>query len=725
MRCAEVDCPAYNRMDSPCWRVPNTMCREHGGADYAQKLARCVICPVFKVHAERDPQGWSHLVSEQLVHLTQAVLTHAFQKDEIILPILNNMGDGLFTWDEQAKITYFNAAAAQITGIPETDALGMHCKDAFRTPVCETDCPFTISTHEATTFRKREFVITRVDGSPIPVICSTFVLRDLHGKVLGGVEIFRDISASKRLEDSLRISEGKYRRIFEGSKDMIFFTSNDGVINDVNQAGVELLGYRSKQALTSLISVENIYDNPMHWKVFKKQIDRDGFVKDFEASFKKRDGTPLHCLLSGNAVRDENGKIIGYEGIAKDITARMDAIRNLRQRHRELWVLTSVALAMNKTQDLDDILMTALKKVLEALNLTSGCIFLIDHQRPAFSLRVEQGLPKGWISRSHTLVLDDKLLMGSLLKEDLSLKPEPIFPPFRATLKCADSDEPVQLTCFLITAKEKASGFLALEVPPNRDITTGQDFHLLGSLGNFLGGATENARLLETIHRHREELKGLTAKLLYSQEEERKRIARELHDEAGQALTGINFALQTIEKELSAEPSAVKEYIADVKKQIDRTYQEMRHLSYRLHPALLSDLGLEPALEAYLGEVSKYSQLEIDFRMVGFEERLDPEVETVLYRISQEALTNSLKYSGAKRFRLSIIKSYPHIIFLAEDDGIGFDVEFSRTHKHALGLLTMRERAAMVGGNFSLRSSKGKGTRIRIEIPIKESSGGH
>ena len=108
--------------------------------------------------------------------------------------------------------------------------------------------------------------------------------------------------------------------------------------------------------------------------------------------------------------------------------------------------------------------------------------------------------------------------------------------------------------------------------------------------------------------------------------------------------------------------------------------------------------------------------------MVGFEDRVDPEIESILYRISQEALTNTLKHADANHFKLSIIKSYPQIIFLAQDDGVGFDIGEFNGHKQALGLLSMRERAAMLGGKFKLRTSKGKGTQIRIEIPIKESS---
>ena len=134
----------------------------------------------------------------------------------------------------------------------------------------------------------------------------------------------------QQLRDDLEHAERKYRRLFEGSKDLIFITHKDGKFRDVNQACVDLLGYSGKEELLSLGSVEQIYDKATHWKVFKRQIDRDGYVKDFEALFRRKDGKRIHGLLSGNAVRSRYGEFIGYQGIAKDITARMDAIQNFQ-----------------------------------------------------------------------------------------------------------------------------------------------------------------------------------------------------------------------------------------------------------------------------------------------------------------------------------------------------------------------------------------------------------
>jgi two-component system sensor histidine kinase NreB len=225
---------------------------------------------------------------------------------------------------------------------------------------------------------------------------------------------------------------------------------------------------------------------------------------------------------------------------------------------------------------------------------------------------------------------------------------------------------------------------------------------------------------METIRLHRQELRKLTKKLFQTQEEERRRIARELHDEAGQALTAIKLGLDRLEEHVPTGNNQMEEEIAEIRKMILQTSSEIRRLSYRLHPTLLSDLGLEPALNLYFKELRKRAALGIDFHMVGFDHRLDAETETVLYRFSQEALTNTLKHAGAKHFRLSIIKSYPKIIFLAEDDGDGFDSQFAGNDQLSLGLIGMRERAQLLGGTFQLRSKAGEGTRIRIEVPLGE-----
>lgn len=720
-QCAMHLCPAYANEDTACWRISNTWCAGHCEFRGETRLDSCLLCPVFKARAETDPRGWNHFLAAEMHHLTRVHDTKIAHQEEMYLEVLNHLPHGLMITDQRDRVYYANHAAERITGKPAPELMGKRSEEIFPTVQPQAQSSETEVQQNRTGARASQFEIVTNEGRAVFVTCLTSSINDTDGSIIAKLHLLEDVTNRKSLEDELIRSEKKYRRLFEGSKDMIFIHSKGSIFKDVNEACVEMLGYGSKDELLSVASVERIYVNPMHRKVFQEQIDRFGFVKDFETSFKRRDGARLHCLISGNAVRDSEGKIVGYEAIAKDVTARMDGVRNLHQQNRELSLLHSVAVAMNVTHELDEILLIALKKVLEVLNLCSGAIFLINAEKSAFVLKVQQGL-SGKLAGSHYhTVLYDQALMQSLLKEDRSLQPQRTFPPFKASLSVANGDDPVELLCFLITAKKRASGFIALEIPPNNQITD-RDHQMLGSLGNFLGSAIDNACLVRTIRQHREELKGLTARLFHSQEQERKRIAQELHDEAGQALTGINFAIETILRNLSPDLAHIDEKILDIKKQINRTYQEMRRISHRLHPALLSDLGLEPALEYCFGRISKYSQIRIDFRMVGFDERMDPHIETVLYRISQEAVNNTLKHANAKNFRLFIIKSYPNIIFLAEDDGVGFDPAYLEHHEHALGLLGMRERASMVNGRFTLRTGIGKGTRIRIEIPIKESS---
>jgi PAS domain S-box-containing protein len=639
-----------------------------------------------------------------------------FLSRDSLLQILDNHPDAIFATDKQGRISYFNKKAERITGISSQKALGMYCSQLFQDNTCQYQCP--VKKDQLQEQNQHELIIIKASGARISVLCFMTPLRDEDGIIVGGINVFRDISEQKRLEKDLQYSENKYQYIFEGSKDMIFLFSTKGTVQDVNQAGIELLGFRDKSEMLSLESVEKIFYKPVHWKVFKKQLDLYGYVRDFEANFQRKDGVSLHCLISGNAISEDSGRVIGYEGVVKDITARMDADQILKRRHRELMLLNSVALCLNMGSDLRSVLKTVLKKVLQALHLYSGAIFLLDPEKQSFFMDVHHGFPK-LIDKNYRLVFHDQVLYRYLLKNEHHLQPMPNYPPFKISLQDARGISLARLTCFLITTKEKASGFFAFYISDQRQLSD-QDVHIMGSLGNFLGGAIENARLLHTIHKHREELKGVTAKLFHSQETERRRIARELHDEVGQALTGINFSLEDIEKRLTDDYSELKDQLWSIKKHIKDTYQELRSISYNLHPSLLSDLGLEAALETYLQNCAKQTGLDIDFQMIGFEERIDPNIEIAFYRLTQEVLTNTIRHAQATKFKLSLIKSFPHLIFVAEDNGQGFDPNTLDRHREALGLLSMRERAAMLNGSFSLQTSEGQGTRIRIEIPIRE-----
>ena len=452
---------------------------------------------------------------------------------------------------------------------------------------------------------------------------------------------------------------------------------------------------------------------------FVKKINRETYVRDYEVDFKKRDGTPIHVLISSRRYENPETKEIEFEGIIKDITKRKIAERSLEQRNRELSILNEIALGINSAIDLREIFRMTLKNILRALQLKRGALFLIDRETKKAQLHAVYGFRERAVKDADKVLFRDTVLMKFLLEEGNKLPLKPGFPPFQATYRNKKAKSVPWLSCFLISSKGKAVGFFGLDLPPSR-ILTSHEIHLLGSIGNFLGGPVENARLMETIRNHSQELRGLTKRLFQSQEEERRRIARELHDEAGQALTGIKLGLDRLEDAVPPEAKAFRKEIEEIRNMLVRTSSEIRRLSYHLHPAVLIDLGLEPALDLYFAEASDHSGLDIEFHMVGFDSRVESGIETVLYRFAQEALNNTLKHSQASNFYVSIIKSYPKIIFLAEDNGIGFDGLSAGTAKMSLGLLGMRERADLLGGTFQIRTQPGEGTRLRIEIPLME-----
>lgn len=634
-----------------------------------------------------------------------------------IAVVLNNLSDAFMIMDAKGRVEFLNKVAQNITGYTTAQAKGIRCHTLFGAEECHTYCPFRFNTGAKTICQKRELLINHINGSRIPVEATISLIIDTDGLVTGAVEVFNDISKIKLLENGIKDSEFKYRRLFETTKDMIFIVSETGRFLDVNQALVDLLGYRKKQDLYTLKHVGKIFIDVIHWEVFQKQITLNGYVKDFEAGFKTREGNRVHCSLSANAIRDNQGNLIGYEGIARDITARMDAFRNLYKHHQELLLLNTIAVTMNSVRELDQVLSIALTKVMDLLDFSIGAIFLINHETGSFEVNAHKGFSDTLGNVPRDLVFHDSQLEKFLLGKNNVLMPKSIFPSFKVSLDNSQTRKPIVLSCFLITEKEKPSGFMAFWIK-NEESLAIEDFHLLGSLGNFVGGAIANINLIEAVQTHREELKRVTAQLFESQEVECKRISRELHDETGSSLIGINLKLDAVECKIPEKASEARALLRHIKGQINHTYMEMRRISHRLHPALLTDLGLEAALDQHITQISEETSLNITFKMIGFSGRIDPEKETMLYRFSQEALSNTLKYAQAKSFKLSIIRGYPCIIFVADDDGVGFDPSGDQAGRPALGLLSMRERANLQGGKFTIRTAPGAGTRIRIEIPI-------
>ena len=228
------------------------------------------------------------------------------------------------------------------------------------------------------------------------------------------------------------------------------------------------------------------------------------------------------------------------------------------------------------------------------------------------------------------------------------------------------------------------------------------------------------SELLQESRDMQERLRRLARRVLRVQEEERKEVSRELHDEIAQTLVGINVHLENLTRDLPVNPKVFKQRIARTQRLVGKAVDTVHRFARDLRPTMLDDLGLIPALHGYLKEFTKRTKVRVQFTAFAGVEQLSSARRTVLYRIAQSALTNIARHPRASQVRVSLHKVQNTVRLEVQDDGKSFDtgrVLFAKRHTR-LGLLGMRERAEMFGGSFAVESAPGQGTTIRAQIPF-------
>ena len=226
-------------------------------------------------------------------------------------------------------------------------------------------------------------------------------------------------------------------------------------------------------------------------------------------------------------------------------------------------------------------------------------------------------------------------------------------------------------------------------------------------------------RVLAEARTYHGRLQQLSSQVLTAHEGERKRIARELHDDTGQALTSILVRLRLLEKTVADE--GVRRNVEELRELTGNALDSVRRMAVDLRPSALDDLGLVPALHSYAEKYSTAWPIKVTFSAEGLKKRLPPNVELVLYRIVQEALTNVAKHSGANAVEIKLRRRSNTVTVTVYDDGKGFDIrEVTRTDGSGLGLFGMRERLALVGGAIDIESTPGRGTTIIARVPLQD-----
>ena len=228
------------------------------------------------------------------------------------------------------------------------------------------------------------------------------------------------------------------------------------------------------------------------------------------------------------------------------------------------------------------------------------------------------------------------------------------------------------------------------------------------------------SELLAQSDRMQEQLRQLSRQILSAQEDERKKISRELHDVIAQTLTGINIRLAALKKEASLNTKGLERSIERTQRLVEKSVDIVHQFARELRPAVLDDLGLIPALHSFVKTFSKRTHLHVNLKVFAGVEKLDSNKRTILYRVAQEALNNVARHAQASRVEVGIQKLASSIGMKIHDNGKSFNADgvLKTKGRKRLGLLGMRERLEMVGGTFCIQSAPGQGTTIEAEMPF-------
>lgn len=224
----------------------------------------------------------------------------------------------------------------------------------------------------------------------------------------------------------------------------------------------------------------------------------------------------------------------------------------------------------------------------------------------------------------------------------------------------------------------------------------------------------------QSLEASRGDLRQLAAQLIRVQEEERQRIARDLHDDINQRLALLTIDVEALERQLSTAPTHTLRAVRAIEDRVIELSDDVRHLAHQLHPSILNDLGLSIALQRLVDDFTARTGVQGDFIDQDSLRIRDQQIATCLYRVAQESLMNVSRHAKAKQVRIELARWQDGLRLVVSDDGVGFDRDRPHDKQGRLGLLSMKERVALVGGMLDIESVEGKGTRVCAWVPLEQ-----
>ncbi len=565
-----------------------------------------------------------------------------------------------------------------------------------------------------------------------------------------------EVVEHERAEEALRESEARWRSLTETSPDHILTLDTDLKIQFANYPSP---GLTVDQLIGKPIYTFIDKGRQAEIKAILEGVLKSGRSAHYETTYHDPDGGDIYyeSIVTAREVSGSN-QIAGLTLSARDITERKQVAEALQQAHDELEerVLARTAELENANQKLQVEIVRRrqaheaerqARQIAEILREASQALTLtLDLDKVMNILLDYLGRLVPFDSASISLLMDEAQFRVRAVrgyKEGLNVEPllAPTFEiphnsPIRPLIMQKQSividdtrtypgwsahpgfEQGASWLGVPLVANDKVIGLCGLD-KTEPGFFSKEHLQLAKALVSQATVAIQNAWLFEQVRTGRQRLQSLSRRLVEVQEKERLYIARELHDEAGQALAALKVGLRLLERD-AYEPEAILTGVAGLRLTADEVLENLHRLAVDLRPASLDHLGLVPALRQYMEVINDRYGLIAQFEVVNVNDRLPTEMETALYRIVQEAITNVTRYAQATRVDVLLEQRQDTLALIVEDNGVGFDPAAARQGDR-LGLFGMRERAEMLGGELLVESAANRGTTILVEVPYVHS----
>ena len=633
-----------------------------------------------------------------------------FQVMAEIAPVAISMYQG-------EKMVFANTANCTITGYSKEELMSMNMAQL----VAPDSLPFILAQFERAkranlpVLRYKHKLLTKQGETRwVEVAASRF----LSAGDETWISVTLDITEHLEKEQMLREREAWYSQLVNLLPDGVV-VHRQGKITFLNKSVLKILGIESGGEIIGQ-SVMN-FVHPDYRQVAVERIQHllatGESTPFFEEKFLRLDGSELDAEVAAFPFIERGETVV--QVVFRDITARKQAEHTLQQYAHRLELLSEIDRASLTAQPMEEIARSALISLRELVPCRRASVSLFEPPpSPTVTILAVEGIETTPIPSGTTFSKID--YRGMLL--NLEQGKARVF----SNLGSLTQSEAVgaewskfgnaSLAVVPLFIHDQLIGALNLS---SDQVDAFQETHIdiAREVADRLAVAMQNARLFAEVNAANERLQGLSHRLVRVQEEERRYVARELHDEIGQSLTALNLSLQLA---THAPPDQVAARLQEAQEMISDLMHRTRELSLALRPAMLDDLGLRPSLEWFFGRYTRQTQLNVDFTHAGLDQRCGENIDIAVFRIIQEALTNVARHAQTEKVQVQLKCAKPNFNILIQDDGVGFDVGQTLHQSLSSGLSGMTERVKALSGSINIESETDAGARIVVHLPLDE-----